>query len=344
MKAADLQWENYRAGHGDFTTLENGRGYLYRNSKNYTIDIGGTLDVSSVSYALSYHATTSPSGNANALQGFNIIGNPYSHNIAKGEGQAIPNDYLEDDYYVLNSAAGAFELATDGDIIPPLTGILVQAKSPSTLTINKVVASGSKGVKADNAEIQFTVSNSDFEDKAFVKFKEGRGLNKIEHLNEAVPMLYIHHNGEDFASVDMNPEAKYFNLNFEAKTTGMYTLSVKPQGEFGYLHLYDKLTEKDIDMLQDGEYSFIGSTADNADRFVVRLGNVDDDENSEIFAYQSGNEIVVSGEGELQVFDVMGRMVMQQHVNGVQTMSTSSLQTGVYVFRLNDMTQKIVIR
>lgn len=334
-EAAGLQWENYRnTAHDDFTTLQNGRGYLYLNVDDILIEIEGKLNVSDINYTLSCSGSE--------LTGFNIIGNPYSHNIAKGEGQAIPNDYLEDGYYVLNSSTGAFVPTADGEIIPPLTGILVQAKSASTLTINKVVASGSKGVKADNAEIQFTVSNSDFEDKAFVKFKEGHGLNKIEHLNEEAPMLYIHHNGEDFASVDMSDNTKQFNLNLEAKTTGNYTLSVEPQGAYKYLHLIDRLAEKDIDLLAEKEYSFIGSSADNAERFIVRLEHSDNVDSS-VFAYQSGNEIVVSGEGELQIFDVMGRLVMQKHVNGVESVD-KPMTTGVYVLRLNENSQRIVVR
>ena len=189
------------------------------------------------------------------------------------------------------------------------------------------------------------MANSRYDDRACVEFRNGHGLNKIAHINEDAPMLYVNYNGEDFASVDMNPGTRYFSLNFEAKTTGMYTLSVQPQGDYSYLHLYDKLTGKDVDLLLDNEYSFVGSTTDAADRFTIMLNpSTSAGSENEIFAYQSGNEIIVNGNGELQVFDVMGRMVMQQHVNGVQTMCTSSLQTGVYIFKLNEMTQKIVVR
>ena len=100
---------------------------------------------------------------------------------------------------------------------------------------------------------------------------------------------------------------------------------------------------KAFDLLKENEYSFIGSPSDNADRFVVRLENSENAENS-VFAYQSGNEIIVSGEGELQVFDVMGRLVARQYVSGVVTWRTASLPMGVYIFRLNDKSQKIVIR
>jgi hypothetical protein len=58
--------------------------------------------------------------------------------------------------------------------------------------------------------------------------------------------------------------------------------------------------------------------------------------------FSSGSDIIVTGEGELQVFDVMGRMVATQYINGIQTINTP--QTGVYIFRLNGKTQKIVVK
>ena len=291
----------------------------------------------------------------NIFKGFNIIGNPYPHNITKGDGQAITNDYLEANYYTLLEN-GMWNLSKDDvDAIPPMTGILVQAKSGTderrlTMYDVKLTTPTPEKSKSDDKSVKnsiwFTVANSKYEDRACVEFREGHGLNKIAHENESAPMLYIQHNGEDFASFDMNPEAKMFSLNFESKTMGYYTLSVKPQGDFVYLHLIDKVAEKEIDLLEEQEYSFIGTTSDAANRFVVRMSLADDPEESdnEVFAYQSGNDIVVSGEGELQVFDVTGRMVMQKQVNGVEIYGRASLQNGVYIMRLNGKTQKIVVR
>lgn len=54
--------------------------------------------------------------------------------------------------------------------------------------------------------------------------------------------------------------------------------------------------------------------------FNINIGNNNTSYTAEV-ATTSGSisDIIVSGEGELQVFDVMGHMVMNQHVNGVQT-------------------------
>lgn len=83
------------------------------------------------------------------------------------------------------------------------------------------------------------------------------------------------------------------------------------------------------------------------DRFLVRLRPAGD---GDIFAYQNGNSIVVSGEGELQVFDVTGRHLSSVRLDGRITADRASLgilRSGVYLLRLlgNDMkTQKIVVK
>ena len=361
-EATSLQWENFRAGHADFTRFTDGRGYLYRNSVygSYTVIMEGTLnvgtlagdtDVRIVEYLLTCAGT-------NEFRGFNIIGNPYSHNITKGNANAniLNEDLLEEKYYVLEEREVGdaktkvldWYLNEDGTEIPPTTGILVQAKQLGYVTITNILPAAEPASKSGEKEIEkrnlwFTVANNSYMDEACVEFREGHGLNKIERMNEDAPMLYIRHNDENFASVEMNPDTKAFNLNFEAATMGRYTLSVKPQGDFSYLHLIDKVEGSDIDLLAEGEYSFIGSPSDSKDRFVVRLGAAGGDDDNQSFAYQSGDDIVVSGEGELRVFDIMGRLVMTQHIDGVEMIRKPS-QTGVYILRLNEVSQKIVVK
>ena len=157
-------------------------------------------------------------------------------------------------------------------------------------------------------------------------------------------MLYIPYKGENVAYLSLSQGVKRFDLNFEAKKTGRFTISYDTKEEFAYLHLIDKVLGKDIDLLSDGEYSFMASPVDIKDRFEVRLNLSNKPEGFEnIFAYQSGGDIVVSGEGELQIFDVMGRLVATQHVTGVETVRKPSSR-GVYILRLNEMSQKIVVR
>jgi hypothetical protein len=77
----------------------------------------------------------------------------------------------------------------------------------------------------------------------------------------------------------------------------------------------------------------------------------DEDDNTTIsqnFAFQMGDELVVNGEGVLQVFDINGRQIMHTQIHGQQNaVSLPNVANGVYVLRLTNnnqvRTQKMVI-
>ena len=59
----------------------------------------------------------------------------------------------------------------------------------------------------------------------------------------------------------------------------------------------------------------------------------------------SGINITLDVDGGSKVIvNPMGRMVSKQHINGVETWRAASVPTGVYIFRLNGKSQKIVIK
>jgi len=332
-------WHEYRrdwGGNPAFNNLSNGCGYLYRSTQDDIAFQGNTIV--EATYTLKY------TNNGDNMNGFNLIGNPYTHNIYKGANTAIASEYLEEGFYTLGTNGGWTAATDNSTAIAPTQGILVQATSEAdgeTLTITNTTNQGSS--KAGNDQIMFSVKNSEYSDQAYVLFKKGHGLNKIEHRNNAIPMLYVTKEDENFAIADIEEGSSVVNLGFEAKTIGQYTFSLKAEGQYSYMHLYDKLTGNDVDMLLEDSYTFIGAPSDRKDRFVLNLNyNAGSSTGSETFAYQSGNDIMVSGEGELQVFDVMGRMVMSQRINGVETVN--GLNNGVYIFRMEGKTQKIVVR
>ena len=332
-------WQEYRNTANIYSAFENGRGYIYRTLDNGgTITFNGTPNRGDVSYTLS---STSQSDN---YAGFNLIGNPYSHSIYKGV--AIPSDYLADGYCLLNTD-GTWLYKADSEAIPATTAILVQApnlRSAQTITMKDTKAAPT-AKRANNDNIWFSVKNGKYEDVACIEFSEGNGFNKMAHYNEDAPMLYVSYNGQDYAAANVSDDTKVVDLCFKTKETSRYTLSIKANGMFDYLHLIDRVTGEDVDMLIDDEYSFIGSSIDNAIRFIVKFSyNTGNDDVDEVFAYQNGSDLLVNGEGELQVFDVTGRMMMNASVNGEQRINITQ---GVYILRLlgNDVkTQKIVVR
>ena len=337
-------WDSYNdeSVFKKFNTLTKGQGYLYRNKNDMSLEFYGTMNVGDVDCAVTYTSSAAP------LSGFNLIGNPYTEEITilnttllgSGDTPLADNKQLSG-FYILDND-GSTWTARIVDTFALAEGFLVQVPQEAK-KVRFSTTARTPSSKVERKLIMFSVSNSEYEDNAYAVFSNCLGLNKIEHINKAVPMIYINQNDEDYAIAAMDNDVKSFNLNFKAAATGRYTLNVKLEGNFNYIHLIDKLAGKDIDMLVEKDYTFIGSPADSENRFIVRLGmnNGDNDD----FVYQSGSNIIVDGYGELQVFDITGRMVMNTTVNGVQTVSHgASLQTGVYIFRLEGKTQKIVIR
>ena len=77
--------------------------------------------------------------------------------------------------------------------------------------------------------------------------------------------------------------------------------------------------------------------------FNAQQGGEDADDN---FAFISNGEIIVNGEGMVQVIDMLGHVLVSSEANRI--VSTNGIALGVYIIRLingeNVKTQKIVIR
>ena len=342
----EMVWENYgNPSYSSFdNTLENGRGYLYRNSEDITLEYSGTINNSTVAYTVTKHDVE--------YEGFNLIGNPFTHDIYKGTGGAVPNTgasgyELVNGFYTLTKADEWHACEDNVDAIKSGQGFLVKATTGGEIVMSNVATGGPAKGRANHDNIKFVVENNQYSDVAYAVFDKGHGLNKINHRNPNSPMIYIPQVDDNYAIAMMSDDTKLFNLNFKAMTMGQYTLSLKANGMFDYIHLIDRLTGNDIDMLLEGKYTFIGTPSDSDNRFIVKLAYNSGNTSSiyESFAYQSGNDIYVSGSGELQIFDVTGRQLMTTTINGAETINVPT--TGVYIFRLigNEVkTQKIVVR
>ena len=192
---------------------------------------------------------------------------------------------------------------------------------------------------SDYSTIAFTVSNDEFTDIAYARFSSEEGLPKISHLNPEAPMLSI----DGYAIASLNEGIESFPMSFSGQ--GSYTLTVSGNTDVtGYLHLVDRLTGRDIDLLSTPSYSFTGSPV--SDRFTVKLTpDANEGLSTSRFAIFDGNSLIVNGEGTLEVYDVMGRRLMSAEVTGSEyRIPGSDLHTGVYVLRMNGNSQKIVIK
>lgn len=316
-------WENYKqSGDHYHFNLESGRGYLYANSEDITLQFTGTLKP--------YAASES----VNVSTGWNLIGNPFAYNV-----------YANRAFYKMNDDKTGIEAVSAFSTSPiaPCTGIVVEAETDGDVIFSKEAPAQSQGSNGSLliALKKANARNNALLDNAIVNFNEDGQLGKF-YFGTQNANIYIPQNGKEYAIAFSNCQDD-IPLNFKTAETGIYTISF--EGEEMYLnsiYLIDMLTGQEIDLSFNPSYTFLGSAADRSERFKIVFKTGFENAPSDIFAYQNGNDIVVSGEGELQIFDVMGRLVSTHHISGVERFNVKT--QGVYIFKFNDKTQKIVIR
>ena len=332
-------WENVKESSNNFTTLDLGRGYIYANAATTTdVEFKGTFNHESKSFKVT--ATD------NELKGFNLIGNPFAHDITFAH---LNHTSLAQGFYVLEGDGSWVARDNDG-VIRSFQGALIQVGvGGNELTVNKEVAqSRSKG--EDNGSLAINVSNSKYSDIAYVSFNEGLGLTKISHRNAEVPMVYVPVDGKNYAVATMNQDVTEIPVSFEAKTMGEYTISVEAQDcEFATMTLIDRLTGNEANLLLE-DYTFIAKSNDNTERFVIRLATESMNSTIDNFAYISNNELYISCSSDnavVEIYDVLGRPVASYDVNKSANISTENFTNGIYIIRLveeNDVkVQKILI-
>ena len=311
------EWLNYETG--TFTLLHF-QGYLYANAADVDLFFPGEAYDGTGSVYMSYYE-------GHPLTGVNVMGNPWA--------EAATVDRA---FYTLNPDNNTYVSHAAGDEVPAMEGVIVIAEGEDeTVTFTK-----GGGGKSANATLSLT-QNGNVIDRAIMTF-EGRNLPKMQ-FNPDHSKVYMPVNGKDYAVAAVESFGE-MPVNFKAENNGSYTFNLGVENvEFSYLHLIDNMTGADIDLLANPSYSFDAKTRDYASRFrlVFATGNANESSN---FAFVSNGNIIVNGEGTLQVIDVMGRVISTSQVSGMSSVNVNA--AGVYVLQLTNgnetKIQKIVVR
>ncbi len=319
------EWENYLQHQDDFNIVP-GQGYLYANSETVELVFTGIPYSEDGVIGLVYDESVTETN----MIGLNLVGNPFNERA-----------YVDRDFYVMNNGQEIIA-ATEAErnYVEPMEGIFVYSQNPNdpTVTFSTTAPNGAKGALVMN------VGQGNVIDRAIVRFG-GNNMPKFQLFKNSTK-LAIAQNDSEYAVVSAGNEGE-MPVNFKAEKNGTYTISVNTENvSMDYLHLIDNMTGNDVDLLANPSYTFNASTTDYASRFrlVFAAGNA----NEESFVFFNGNEWVVNGKGTMQLVDMTGRVLSSENVNGVATVNTNKLSTGVYVMRLvngnNVKTQKIVVK
>ena len=334
-----LEWRNYKKAP---FTLDNGVGFLYANKNDVELTFTGTLKQSNET------VTVNPAYDAVEFGAWSLVGNPFPC-----EAYLTDTTGLGKAFYKMNTAGNGFIAVANG-AIAPLEGIFVQASAASQsfkFTRNAPNANSSKGglniqVAKVNARGAQTTS-----DNAIVRFDGGNSLEKFSFGDDNAK-IYIPQGNKDYAVVSTVAYGE-MPVNFKAAEDGTYTVNFSADGvAFNYLHLIDNKTGMDVDLLQTPSYSFEATTGDRANRFrlVFRGDSVDENQNdndNENFAFISNGNIVVNGNGVVEIIDILGRVISTKELSTVNGQLSTPATPGVYVVRLTNgrytKTQKMII-
>lgn len=333
-------WINQEQTDNGFTVLESGKGYLYSNSEAVTLGFAGTLNngnqtvtIDQLSYQGEY------------LKGFNLIGNPYAHNVTSLELVNVADQGC----YRLNGTADLIvsEVSAE-DPLKPAEGIFVLATGENaSVTFNTNTAKTRTETVKTGSICMEVLENGKISDRLLVKRNEGSDFQKISFRDNRTK-LFATRDNEELAIVVSNDNEQA--INFKSAKNSIYTISVTLKDiDVDYLHLIDNLTGNNVDLLANPTYTFEARTTDYASRFrLVFSPEAIENGNNESFAFVANGEFVIANEGmaTLQVIDLNGRILSTETINGSFNMPIN-LSSGVYMLRLingNDVkTQKIVV-
>lgn len=325
-----LEWLNFKSNNLLFNP---GEGYLYANVSDVILEFAGELN-STVSDADLAYCTSC------ALPGWNLVGNPFTHNV-----------YADRSYFVLNEEGTAIEPVpvSQGVAIAPCSGIMVKASEEG-----EKIRFGSAVTTKNDGHLQLVVRSETRDkktDKAIVSFNGMDDLPKFV-FDDGNPLLYLTHEGLDYAIASSLDSEGEIPVGFNANKNADYILNVEIKDvDMEYLHLIDNLTGDDINLLETPNYHFKGNVSDYACRFklVYKKGDCEKPNGTESFVFQHNDELKIhnSRAAILQVFDITGRVINEEFINGDATITTNGLETGIYLIRLingtEEKVQKIIV-
>lgn len=358
------------------STLIKGRGYLLATKEPTYLQCSGMLNQGNF--------TVDVTSGAWQRKGYNLLGNPYQSYLDFNEfakkNKALwgitDTDYSTAYYFILDEdQKGYIKYAYDASpneytaprYLHPHQGFMVVADSDMTVTFDEAMrntaATGVTFRGEGSAQLAYPLVNliatEDNGNRDVCTVELGRpdkgGAAVQRGMRISNGLVYCHYDDKDWSIAFTQTGITEVAIRFETVKDTEFTMTWDIEhGEFGYLHLIDNKTGADIDCLQATEYRFAASTNDYVSRFrlVFDYTGIEEDENdmatSSSFAFVMGDQLIINGEGMLQLYDMTGRLLMQREVNGTQSaFDLPDVMAGVYVLRINDKngmkTQKIIL-
>ena len=379
----DADWVNIP--YPNETVFNPGQGFMVATKEDCYLQAYGTLNNTS---QITRPVTCTSGISWTTRQGQNLLGNPYqsyldfdafandANNKTLWSSSVMPFYIIMDEDqadYVTYTKGQTPNEARASRYLHPHQGFMIKvnnagnAKFDNTMrkvTMDEGWSSTFRGDERPNYALVNLFAKDASGNRDMVTVELGRpeagGLKKSLVPGTSTGRISCHYEDEDYDLAFTELGITEASIHFKTEEDTEYTMTWSTQhGDFSYLHLIDNMTGADIDCLATDEYKFSSRTSDYASRFRLVFGytGIEEPEGDGPstgsgtcnFAFMMGGQLVVNGEGTLQMFDVTGRLVSGIKLQGEQnTVSLPTLPAGVYMLRLEGgngtQTQKIVIR
>lgn len=382
----EYQWVNFKRNHNSHfneTTGEHfdydqqyqqklvpGMGYMVALKEEAYLQCAGTLNNGNVTIPM----TT----NGDYTTGYNMLGNPYqSYLDFNAFADANPNIWgdgtpsyiiMDEDQkgYIMYGYGASVNDYTAPQYLHPHQGFMVITKTACNATFNNDMRSAKsngstfRGSERPAYPLVNLLAYDENGNRDLTTIEVGRsdkgGAPKFLDMSTSTGLIYARYEDENYGIAYVEPGVNSIPVRFETTKDASYTMKWDVEnGTFSYLHLIDNLTGVDVDCLKSDEYHFTSKTSDYTSRFKLVFEstgveeNGSDVESEETFAFFTDGNLVVNGEGNLEVIDINGRVVSATGVYGSQNViAMPNVATGLYMLRLSSdkgvKVQKILVK
>jgi phage baseplate assembly protein gpV len=372
-------WINIKADNGNYNTgtgwqyfsadanptFETGKGYLISYNSNQTKTFTGSPNTGDFATGAGAPALTKTSGGT--FEGWNMLGNPYPSGLDWDQGNWNKNNingsvYIyrgsDGNYISWNGSTGDL---TDGEI-PVGSAFFVKAETtsssltiPNEARVHHINAPYKQGdVLAENVLVlQAEHENSSdrvylqFTDQATMDYDMAVDAYKIMGWGNA-PQIYSTSTDGIELSINALPaitEEMSIPINLKVINPGLHTISVFDQSltEDVVALFEDTFENMIIDLGAEDHYTFVASTDDDPNRFILHLGlksNISSTEGKHaIQIYSSGNQIYFNSVEQqnaiVKIYSLTGQLIYNKTliINGLTNIELGN-QKGWYVVKM----------